>query len=274
MSGAQRFKNTICMHYTVHGKVSEYQVESTVLSVIWDEYVSDGTIFNQTLRVLKNMGYISSVKVDVESNDKDTIGSVIIHVGSNLDCGLMSSKIKRLGWVHKFPAKFKTGYVGPTSKFSNYMTSHMLNRATANSALASDGGADLGKLKHGRTAYQEKWIILVEGAADVAHLARIEYQNTMEIGGARLDDRALDLARTKEKVVAFMDGDDKGADNLRRLRSILNIDEGLLADRGVEVEELGLDRIMDLLKPAVKRIKKEMRDGSRKSRTDAHTAEI
>jgi len=89
------------------------------------------------------------------------------------------------------------------------------------------------------------------------NLLRAGYDNALAIQGAKIDESIKDFCATKKKVVAFLDGDRAGGFILKELKSVVNIDVELLADPGVEVEELTPQRIADILKDTSDNMKKE-----------------
>ncbi|ABK76793.1 bacterial-type DNA primase [Cenarchaeum symbiosum A] len=191
-------------------------------------------------------------------NSKESVGTITIQLGSDIDHTSIEYYIEEIERVDKFIAKFNTIYSGSTSNLRHQKKLYLSNKARAKQKLTSGGMVNLEGLVHGKNIDRTRWIILVEGAADVGRLSQLGYQNTLEVGGARLDDRALAFARTKEKIIAFMDGDEEGIDNLRRLRNTIKIDEPLLADKGIEVENLPLNRIREILEPASKKMSREL----------------
>ena len=99
-----------------------------------------------------------------------------------------------------------------------------------------------------------RWVILVEGRADIINLLRSGYDNALAIQGAKIDESIIGLCEKKEKVVAFLDGDRAGGFILKELKSLVHIDVELQADPGIEVEELTPERISEILDPIAKNI--------------------
>jgi 5S rRNA maturation endonuclease (ribonuclease M5) len=113
------------------------------------------------------------------------------------------------------------------------------------------------KLTCSSGVFDSPWIILVEGRADVINLLRAGYDNAIAIEGAKIDESIKEICKTKETVVAFLDGDRAGGFILKELKSVVDLDYELQADSGVEVEELTPQRLDDILKS----IKEEIESG-------------
>jgi len=105
------------------------------------------------------------------------------------------------------------------------------------------------KLPCSSGVFDSDWIILVEGRADIINLLRAGYNNALAIEGARIDESIKDICSTKNKIVAFLDGDRAGGFILKELKSVVSLDVELRADEGVEVEELTPQRIDEILRP-------------------------
>ena len=80
---------------------------------------------------------------------------------------------------------------------------------------------------------------------------------SVAIEGAKIDESIKDLCNSKDKVVAFLDGDRAGGFILKELKSVVDLDYELQADSGVEVEELTPARLDEILKP----VKEEIEGG-------------
>ena len=81
------------------------------------------------------------------------------------------------------------------------------------------------------------------------NLLRAGYDNVLAIEGAKIDESIKELCKTKDNVVAFLDGDRSGGFILKELKSVVDLDYELQADTGVEVEELTPQRLDEILKP-------------------------
>jgi DNA primase len=122
--------------------------------------------------------------------------------------------------------------------------------------------------------FDSPWIILVEGRADILNLLRAGYDNALAIEGAKIDESIKDFCSTKNKVVAFLDGDRAGGFILKELKSVVNIDVELRADPGVEVEELTPQRVADILKDTSDNMKKETLKPTELSEADKELATV
>jgi 5S rRNA maturation endonuclease (ribonuclease M5) len=111
------------------------------------------------------------------------------------------------------------------------------------------------KLTCSSGVFNSKWIILVEGRADVINLLRAGYDNVLAIEGAKIDESIKELCSEKDTVVAFIDGDRAGGFILKELKSVVTLDYELQADTGVEVEELTPQRLSEILEPIADEIK-------------------
>lgn len=111
------------------------------------------------------------------------------------------------------------------------------------------------KLTCSSGVFDSPWIILVEGRADVINLLRAGYDNAVAIEGAKIDESIKELCKSKDTVVAFLDGDRAGGFILKELKSVVPVDVELRADTGVEVEELTPQRIDEILRPVADSIK-------------------
>ncbi len=111
------------------------------------------------------------------------------------------------------------------------------------------------KLTCSSGVFTSKWIILVEGRADVINLLRAGYDNAIAIEGAKIDESIKELCSSKDTIVAFTDGDRAGGFILKELKSVVPIDYEIRADTGIEVEELTPERIDEILRPISEEIK-------------------
>ena len=96
---------------------------------------------------------------------------------------------------------------------------------------------------------RHRWIILVEGRADVRRLLLAGYENVLAINGAKIDPSIVGFCGSKEKVVAFLDGDHTGALIMSMLGRMVTVDYELRADPNTEVEDADVPRIRELLDP-------------------------
>jgi len=78
----------------------------------------------------------------------------------------------------------------------------------------------------------------VGGRADVLNLLRIDIKNTVAVEGTQVPKSIIDLAKRKENVTAFLDGDRGGTIILNELLQVAKVDYVARAPDGYEVEEL------------------------------------
>ena len=81
-------------------------------------------------------------------------------------------------------------------------------------------------------------LIIVEGRADVLNLLRIGVKNTIAVQGTQVPKSILNLLKTKNSVIAFLDGDRGGTIILNELLQVAKLDYIARAPEGLEVEEL------------------------------------
>jgi DNA primase len=103
------------------------------------------------------------------------------------------------------------------------------------------------QLACGVGVYDNDWIILVEGRADVINLLRAGYDNAIAIEGAKIDETILKLTQGK-RIIAFIDGDRAGDLILKELQGLVKIDKIYRAPLGREVEECTPLEISEILK--------------------------
>jgi len=81
-------------------------------------------------------------------------------------------------------------------------------------------------------------LIIVEGRADVLNLLRIGIKNTVAVQGTHIPKSVIDLAKNKERVTIFCDGDRGGELITKELMQLVNVNFIARAPDGYEVEEL------------------------------------
>lgn len=241
-----------------------------------------GAIFGQTegllgpemnLNELQRMSKVGRIDVTTRSSGNATSGDVVIPMSTDIDtCALIAAAIESIDKVGPFDCSYKLGSIDDVraakkddivkrakeikQRWATKTVSEgesMLKDVHQGSTgkLASYGPS---KLACGSGVYESRWIILVEGRADVINLLRAGYDNAIAIEGAKIDDSIKDLCSNKDKIVAFTDGDRAGGFILKGLKSVVSIDHELRADPGIEVEELTPQRIDEILRPVVRQI--------------------
>jgi len=236
-----------------------------------------GAIFGQTegllgpemnLNELQRLSKIGRIEINSRSTANTTSGEALIPMSTDIDtCALISAAIESIDKVGPFDCQFKLDAIDDVraaKKDEIVKRAKEIKQRWATKTV-SEGDTMLkdvhegtsgevttygpSKLHCGSGVFDSNWIILVEGRADIINLLRAGYDNAIAIEGARIDESIIDLCSTKDKVVAFLDGDRAGGFILKELKSIVNLDYELRADTGVEVEELTPQRVDEILRP-------------------------
>ena len=242
-----------------------------------------GAIFGQTegllgpemnLNELQRVSKVGRIEVVSKSTSNTTAGTALIPMSTDIDtCALIAAGIESIDKVGPFDCKFTLDTIDDVraakkddivkrakeikQKWATKTVSegeNMLNDVhQGDSGKLSTYGPS--KLTCSSGAFDSKWIILVEGRADVINLLRAGYDNVLAIEGAKIDESIKELCAEKDTVVAFIDGDRAGGFILKELKSVVTLDYELQADTGVEVEELTPQRLDEILRPIADEIK-------------------
>ena len=242
-----------------------------------------GAIFGQTegllgpemnLNELQRVSKVGRIEVIAKSTSNTTNGNAIIPMSTDIDtCALIAAGIESIDKVGPFDCKFTLDAIDDVraakkddivrrakeikQKWATKTVSEgetMLNDVhQGDSGKLSTYGPS--KLTCSSGVFNSKWIILVEGRADVINLLRAGYDNVLAIEGAKIDESIKELCSEKDTVVAFIDGDRAGGFILKELKSVVTLDYELQADTGVEVEELTPQRLSEILEPIADEIK-------------------
>jgi 5S rRNA maturation endonuclease (ribonuclease M5) len=242
-----------------------------------------GAIFGQTegllgpemnLNELQRVSKVGRIEVIAKSTSNTTNGNAIIPMSTDIDtCALIAAGIESIDKVGPFDCKFTLDAIDDVraakkddivrrakeikQKWATKTVSEgetMLNDVhQGDSGKLSTYGPS--KLTCSSGVFNSKWIILVEGRADVINLLRAGYDNVLAIEGAKIDESIKELCSEKDTVVAFIDGDRAGGFILKELKSVVTLDYELQADTGVEVEELTPQRLDEILRPIADEIK-------------------
>ncbi len=236
-----------------------------------------GAIFGQTegllgpemnLNELQRVSKIGRIEVNSKSTANTTSGEALLPMSTDIDtCALIAAAIESIDKVGPFDCQFKLDAIDDVraAKKDDIVKRAKEIKQRWATKTVSEGDTMLkdvhegtsgevttygpSKLHCGSGVFDSDWIILVEGRADVINLLRAGYDNALAIEGARIDESIKDLCSSKDKVVAFLDGDRAGGFILKELKSIVNLDYELRADTDVEVEELTPQRIDEILRP-------------------------
>lgn len=244
-----------------------------------------GAIFGQTegllgpemnLNELQRVSKVGRIEVNAKPTLNTTVGDALIPMSTDIDtCALIAAGIESIDKVGPFDCKFTLvaiDDVRAAKKEDIVKRAKEIKQKWATKTV-SEGESMLNDVHQGDTGklstygpskltcssgvFDSKWVILVEGRADVINLLRAGYDNALAIEGAKIDESIKELCNDKDTVVAFLDGDRSGGFILKELQSVVTLDYELQADSGVEVEELTPQRIDEILRP----IANEIRDG-------------
>jgi DNA primase len=244
-----------------------------------------GAIFGQTegllgpemnLNELQRVSKVGRIEVDSKSTANTTTGGAVIPMSTDIDtCALIAAGIESIDKVGPFDCSFKLESIDDVraAKKDDIVRRAKEIKQRWATKTVSEGENMLKDVHEGDTGklstygpskltcssgvFDSTWVILVEGRADVINLLRAGYDNVLAIEGAKIDESIKELCKTKDNVVAFLDGDRSGGFILKELTSVVNLDYELQADKGVEVEELTPQRLDEILKP----VKEEIESG-------------
>ena len=235
-----------------------------------------GALFGQTegllgsdleLRELQKEGKIGRIEVDLEKQDKRTVG--IIKIPTALDQSettLIAAAIETIERVGPCDAQIEIEKIEDVRKEKR---DYILDRAkklvmqiqgSSDSREISDQIKDstriAGVKEYGKSklAYggdlDSKELIVVEGRADVVNLVRAGIKNVIGMNGTRLPNEIKELS--KDKIVTlFVDGDRGGKLIARNVVDNVNITYIATAPDGKEVEELASKEILMNLRKKV-----------------------
>ena len=240
-----------------------------------------GAIFGQTegllgpemnLNELQRVSKVGRIEVTANTTTNTTVGDALIPMSTDIDtASLIAAAIESIDKVGPFDCKFKLNAIDDvraTKKDDIIKRAKEIKQKWATKTI-SEGETMLkdihegtstgnklttygkGKLPCGVGIFDSPWIILVEGRADVINLLRAGIDNSIAIDGARIDESIKELCETKDKVVAFLDGDRAGGFILKELKGMVDIDVVHRAPEGVEVEECTPQQIADILKDTI-----------------------
>jgi len=261
-----------------------------------------GAIFGQTegllgpemnLNELQRVSKVGRIEVNAKSTSNTTSGDALIPMSTDIDtCALIAAGIESIDKVGPFDCSFKLEAIDDVraSKKDDIVKRAKEIKQKWSTKTVSEGESMLNDVHQGDSkklstygpskltcssgVYDSKWIILVEGRADVINLQRAGYDNVLAIEGAKIDESIKELCNEKDTVVAFLDGDRAGGFILKELKSVVTLDYELQADVGVEVEELTPQRIDEILSPIADEIKNGKPAPALKSEDDKPLAEL
>jgi DNA primase len=261
-----------------------------------------GAIFGQTegllgpemnLNELQRVSKVGRIEVNSKSTANTTSGDALIPMSTDIDtCALIAAGIESIDKVGPFDCSFKLESIDDVRaakkddivKRAKEIKQRWATKTVSEgeSMLKDVHAGDSGKLSvYGPSkltcssgVFDSKWIILVEGRADVINLLRAGYDNALAIEGAKIDESIKELCSSKDVIVAFTDGDRSGGFILKELKSVVPIDYEIRADTGIEVEELSPERIDEILRPIADEIKSGKPAPALKSEDDKPLADM
>jgi len=261
-----------------------------------------GAIFGQTegllgpemnLNELQRVSKVGRIDVNTFTTESTTKGDVLLPMSTDIDtCSLISAAIESIDKVGPFDSSFHLDAIDDVraSKKEDIVKRAKEIKQKWSTKSVSEGDEMLKnvhennhdkittygpkKLHCSTGVFDSKWVILVEGRADIINLLRAGYDNALAFEGGRIDESIKELCSQKQRVVAFTDGDRAGGFILKELKSVVNVDVELRADDGIEVEELTPQRVDELLSPIAKKIEKELEAPSLSNESDSPLAKI
>jgi len=261
-----------------------------------------GAIFGQTegllgpemnLNELQRVSKVGRIEVNSKSTANTTSGDALIPMSTDIDtCALIAAAIESIDKVGPFDCSFKLESIDDVraAKKDDIVKRAKEIKQKWSTKTLSEGESMLKDVHSGSSGklttygpskltcssgiFDSNWLILVEGRADVINLLRAGYDNAIAIEGAKIDESIKELCDSKDKVVAFTDGDRAGGFILKELKSVVPIDYELRGDPGIEVEELSPQRIDEILNPIAEQIKSGGAPPTLKSEEDGPLAEL
>ena len=234
-----------------------------------------GAIFGQTegllgsdleLRELQKEGKIGRIEVDLERNDKRTMGNVKVPTAlDQSETTLIAAAIETIERVGPSDAQIeieriedvrgsKRDYIIERAKklmlnIKGSTDSREISNEIKDSAKIA-GIQEYGKEKLPSGDLSQKEVIVVEGRADVINLMRNGVNNCIAMNGTKLPDAIKELSKEKD-ITLFVDGDRGGKLIAKNVVDNANVKYIAVAPDGKEVEELtGKEILMNLRKRA------------------------
>lgn len=235
-----------------------------------------GALFGQTegllgsdldMRELQKEGKIGRIEVDLEKQDKLTIGSIKIPTAlDQSETTLIAAAIETIERVGPCDAqieidriedvrKGKRDYIlERAKKLMMEIEGSSDSREISNAIKDSTKTAGVKEYGKNKLAYggdlDSKELIVVEGRADVVNMVRAGIQNVIGMNGTKLPDEIKELS--KDKIVTlFVDGDRGGKLIAKNVCDNANITYIASAPDGKEVEELTSKEILMNLRKKV-----------------------
>lgn len=252
--------------------------KSDIVGAIFGQ--TEGLLLDLDLRDLQKSGRIGRIEVENESKEGISIG--IINVPSSLtrkETALLAATVETVSRVGPCEAEISLIEIRDVRETKRQQiierAAELLKEWDQKSLEQSeieekiDTDIKLGEiiswgpesLPAGPEVDSNPELIIVEGRADVLNLLRIGVKNTIAVQGTQVPKSVIKLAKQKESVIAFVDGDRGGTIIVNELLQVAKIDQVARAPAGSEVEELTRKQMIKALqnkKPA--KIFKEIKE--------------
>ena len=235
-----------------------------------------GALFGQTegllgsdleMRELQKEGKIGRIEVELEKQDKRTIGTIKIPTAlDQSETTLIAAAIETIERVGPCDAQIeiekiedvrrgKRDYIlDRAKKLMMEIEGSSDSREISNQIKDSTRIASVKEYGKSKLAYggdlDSKELIVVEGRADVVNMVRAGIQNVIGMNGTKLPDEIKELSRDKI-VTLFVDGDRGGKLIAQNVVENANITYIASAPDGKEVEELTSKEILMNLRKKV-----------------------
>lgn len=239
-----------------------------------------GAVFGQTeglfdetldLRSLQKRGRVGRIEVITHEEGGKTVGEVVIPVSLDQSTtALLAATVESIDRVGPYQTKFtlkeiedvreaKKREIGERAK--EIMQLWKAQKKTQEAEIVEGVYKSVEEqrviqfgeagLPAGPEVEASKELVIVEGRADVQLLLSIGVKNVVATNGVDIHKSLVDLTRSKEKVIAFLDGDRVGEMILKSLlREGVKVDYVARPPRGKEVEELSPSDALNLLNAA------------------------
>jgi len=236
-------------------KIKGVVEKSDIVGAIFGQ--TEGLLLDLDLRDLQKSGRIG--RIEVENESKEGISDGIIKIPSSLtrkETALLAATIETVSRVGPCEAEIQLIEIRDVREAKRKQiierAAELLKEWDQKSLEPSeieeqiDTDIKLGEiiswgpegLPAGPSVESSSELIIVEGRADVLNLLRIGVKNTVSVEGTQIPKSIISLAKKKESIIAFLDGDRGGTIILNELLQIIKLDYVARAPEGFEVEEL------------------------------------
>jgi len=236
-------------------KIKGVVEKSDIVGAIFGQ--TEGLLLDLDLRDLQKSGRIGRIEVTNES--KEGISEGTIRIPSSLtrkETALLAATVETVARVGPCEAEIELLDIRDVRESKRKQiierAAELLKKWDQNSLEPSeieekiDADIKLGEitswgpenLPAGPDIDSSQELIIVEGRADVLNLLRIGIKNTIAVQGTQVPKSVVKLIKTKNPVIAFLDGDRGGSIILNELLQVAKLDYIARAPEGLEVEEL------------------------------------